>query len=233
MPRIARIVVPGMPHHLTHRGVRRSDVFWDDADRLRYLELLRVACVKFFLRVWAYCLMTNHIHLVAVPERVNSIAKVFHWTHGRYGEYFNKKYDLTGNLWEDRPHSSALDEGHALNAVRYVEQNPVRAGMVLNAWDYRWSSARVRCGLAKDTLVDLSWPSAGLITDWEEWLQGSHDPRVDDQIRKSTATGRPCGDDSFVRTVEALTNRRLSRKKPGPKPKTCGQADLFAKDEEQ
>ena len=78
MPRIARVVVPGMPHHITHRGVRRSDVFWDDSDRWRYLQLLRVACKDFLLRIWAYCLMTNHIHLVAVPEQEESIAKVFH-----------------------------------------------------------------------------------------------------------------------------------------------------------
>src|SRR4030095_1359635 len=215
MPRIARVVVPGMPHHITHRGVRRSDVFWDDADRLRYLELFRVACIKFCLRIWAYCLMTNHVHFVAVPRELNSIAKVFHWTHGRYDEYFNPKYDLTGNLWEDRLHSAVLDEGHVFNAVRYVERNPVRAGLILNAWEYEWSSARVHCGLDDDSLVDLSWPPVGQIPNWEAWLKIEGNSQMEDRIRKSTSSGRPCGDDSFVRTVECLTDRRLSRRKPG------------------
>jgi putative transposase len=224
MPRLARVVVPGMPHHITHRGVRRSDVFWDDADRLRYLNLLRFACTRFLLRIWAYCLMTNHVHFVGVPGRLDSIAKVFHWTHGRYDEYFNQKYDLSGNLWEDRPHSAVLDEDHAFNAVRYVERNPVRAGMVSNAWEYEWSSARARCGLGDDPLIDFSWPPEGSIPNWKTWVDIVGNRQVEDQIRKRTYSGRPCGDDSFVRTIESLTGRRLLPRKPGRKPKkdVCG-----------
>src|SRR5262245_13690826 len=112
MPRIARVVAPGMPHHITHRGIRRSDVFWEDSDRLYYLDLFRVACRTFLLRVWAYCLMTNHVHFVAIPEHVDSIYKVFHWSHGNYDKYFNRKYGLSGNLWESRPYSAVLDESH-------------------------------------------------------------------------------------------------------------------------
>src|SRR5262245_11366809 len=120
MARIARVVVPGMPHHLTHRGIRRSDVFWDDEDRLRYLDLFRSACKEFLLRIWAFCLMSNHVHYVAVPERPDSIARVFHSSHGKYDKYFNEKYGLTGNLWERRPFSAVLDDRHAYSAVRYV-----------------------------------------------------------------------------------------------------------------
>ena len=215
MPRIARVIVPGMPQHITHRGVRRSDVFWDDADYRRYLDIFRTACSNFLLRIWAYCLMTNHVHFVAVPDRPDSVAKVFHWSHGRYSQYFNEKYGLTGNLWENRPYSAVLDESHTLNAVRYVERNPVRAHMVASASDYRWSSARVRCGYAYDTILDPSWPPADLIPDWEAWLAVSNDADSDSAIRTSTQTGRPCGDETFVRAVEDLTDRRLLPNKGG------------------
>jgi putative transposase len=235
MPRIARVVVPGMPHHVTHRGIRRSDVFWDDADRLYYLELLRMACRTFLLRVWAYCLMTNHVHLVAVPERLDSIGKVFHWAHGKYDSYFNEKYALTGNLWERRPHSAVLDDRHAMASVRYVERNPVRAGMVPRASDYRWSSARVRCGLAYDSLLDPSWPPAGLIADWQTWLAGDDDTTQEDQIRRSTSTGRPCGDESFIADIESRTRRCLRPKPPGRPRKTpaTGSGRLWTEDGEE
>lgn len=215
MPRIARVVVPGMPHHITHRGIRRSDVFWDDADRLHYLELFRTACRMFLLRIWAYCLMANHVHFVAVPERLDSIGKVFHWSHGGYDKYFNAKYGLTGNLWENRPYSAVLDERHAMTAVRYVERNPVRAGMVVRASDYRWSSARVHCGLAYDSLLDPTWPPSGLIPNWAEWLAGDDDRTQEEHIRKSTSTGWPCGDESFIENIEQRTRRNFRRKRPG------------------
>jgi putative transposase len=219
--RIARVVVPGRPHHLTHRGIRRSDVFWDDADRLIYLDLFRSACQEFLLRILAFCLMTNHVHYIAVPETLDSVARVFHSAHGQYDKYFNKKYGLTGNLWEGRPHSSVLDDRHTFEAVRYVEMNPVRARMVTNAVDYKWSSARIRCGVAYDTMLDMSWPPPGAISDWRTWLTEPEDPEVAKLIRRSTSQGRPCGDDSFVRSIEDLTRRRLSPQKRGRKRKNA------------
>jgi putative transposase len=222
MPRISRVVVPGSPHHITHRGIRRSDVFWDDADRQRYLDLFRASCKEFVLRIWAFCLMSNHVHFVAVPEKSDSIARVFHASHGRYVEYFNEKYGLTGNLWEGRPHSTVMDERHTFSAVRYVEMNPVRARMVGAATEYRWSSARVRCGLAYDTLLDLSWPPPGAISDWGSWLAEDEDEDVSSLIRRSTTQGRPCGDATFIKSIEELTGRHLSPRKRGRKPKGSG-----------
>ena len=219
MSRIARVVVPGSPHHITHRGIRRSDVFWEDADRLRYLDLFRSSCKEFLLRIWAFCLMSNHVHYVAVPEEPDSIAKVFHSSHGKYGEYFNEKYGLTGNLWEGRPHSSVMDDSHTFSAVRYVEMNPVRAGIVAKPGDYKWSSARVRFGLAFDTLLDPSWPPPGTIVDWESWLTEREHEDVANLIRRNTTRGRPCGDDSFIKRIEDLTGRCLSPQKRGRKRK--------------
>jgi putative transposase len=203
-------------------------VFGDEEDFSLYLKLFRIACHRFFLRIWAYCLMTNHVHFVAVPEKPNSIAKVFHWCNGIYDKCFNAKYGLTGNAWESRPHSSVLDEGYTFNAIRYVERNPVRARMVPNASDYQWSSARVHCGIGDDPLVDLSWPGLKEIGDWAAWVDIPNNQVDDCTLRKNTFTGRPCGDQSFVRSIEMLTGRVLSPRKRGPKPKAKEGRSLFS-----
>src|SRR5258708_7446303 len=105
MPRTARAVMVGMPHHITQRGSRRFDVFRDNSDRLEYIELFRESCRRFLLRIWAYCLMSNHVHYIAVPEREDSIAKTFHRAHGAYAKRFNVKYGSVGHLWQERPFS--------------------------------------------------------------------------------------------------------------------------------
>src|SRR5271169_6836584 len=112
MPRMARVVIPYVPLHITQRGIRRFDVFRDDADRQMYIKLLRESCVTSHLRVCAYCLMSNHIHVVAIPERRDSVWRTFHRSHGVYATWFNMKYGFTGRLWQARPYSCALDEEH-------------------------------------------------------------------------------------------------------------------------
>jgi putative transposase len=218
MPRMARVVCPGVPHHITQRGVRRFDVFLDEADHQRYLELLRQYAPQFGLGITGYCVMTNHVHVVGIPDREDSIAKVFRDCHGIYAAEFNKKYGKTGHVWQARPFSCVLDEAHSLAAIRYVERNPVRARMVARAEDYPWSSARTHCGIAIDPLVRNSGGES-LIADWSAWLAEGNDNVQEQQIRARTFTGRPCGDDEFVRTIEATVGRPLAPKKPGPKPR--------------
>ena len=220
MSRPARLVVPGMPHHITARGSRKADVFRDDADRLFYLDLIRESCRRFLLRIWAYCLMTNHVHFIAVPERPDSIWRVFHRTNGAYSNQFNAKNGFVGHLWQERPFSCPLAESHLWNAIRYVESNPVRAGMVSTAADYRWSSARAHCDGEIDLLLDPSWSPLQAIPNWPEWLDGTNGLEFGRLIRDCTLTGRPCGDEEFVRSIGSLTGRDFSRKKPGPKPKS-------------
>jgi putative transposase len=215
--RIARIVVPGVAHHITQRGIRRSNVFLDDSDRCAYLGLFLNNSRRFSLRVLAYCLMSNHVHFVAVPGKENSIWKTFHRTHCLYAMGFNGKYGLTGHLWQGRPYSCVLDETHQWAAVRYVELNPVRAGIISRAEDYQWSSARAHCGTYEDPLVDHDWPPAGLIQNWPDWLYGGDSTEINQQIRDRTFTGRPCGNDDFLRVVGYTLNRDLVKKKPGPK----------------
>lgn len=153
MSRIARVVVPGMPHHITQRGIRRFEVFRDDADRLLYLNLFAESAQRYRLDVRSYSLMPNHVHFIATPERPDSISKTFHRCHGIYAGRFNDKYALVGHLWQQRPFSCVLSEGHLRNALRYVELNPVRAGIVTSAGDYRWSSARAHCFGDSDLLL--------------------------------------------------------------------------------
>lgn len=219
MPRIARVVCPEVPHHITQRGVRRFNVFLDEADHLFYLKLLEHYAPRFGLGIVSYCTMTNHVHIVGVPEREDSIAKVFRDCHGTYASDFNKKYGNVGHVWQARPYSCVLDEAHTWAAIRYVERNPVRAQMVQRAEDYRWSSARAHCGMSSDTLLKPDWQKPQWIGNWSEWLTDSSDTEMEQRVRARTHTGRPCGNDMFVRSIERVLGRHLAPMKSGPKPK--------------
>lgn len=203
-----------MAHHIVERGSRRLNVFRDEEDCVFYLDLFAETCTKYGLSVRAYSLMPNHVHYVAVPERLDSIARTFHRAQNMYSKWFNKKHGYVGHLWQERPFSCVLSEGHTRNAIRYVENNPVRAGMVSSAHEYRWSSARAHCVGEVDPLLHVNEPRA--VEGWNEWLNGEMDPKIADLIRECTFTGRPCGDDAFVQEMEKLTGRSLRRKKPGP-----------------
>ena len=142
MARIARVVIPDIPYHITQRGNRRQRVLFSDDDRIAYLELLSTAARTHAVEVWAYCLMDNHIHVIAVPRKIIGLAKAFAETHQRYTRMINFRKGWRGYLWQGRFFSCALDEPHLYAAMRYVEKNPVRAKMIERAEDYRWSSAR-------------------------------------------------------------------------------------------
>jgi len=219
MSRVARIVVPGYPHHVTQRGNRHGDVFDSDADREAYLRFLQEYSERHRLAVWAYCLMTNHIHLVVVPEREESLGLALHDAHTAYGMYFNTRTHLSGHIWQGRFHSCPMDESHLWAAVRYVERNPVRAGLVERAEEYQWSSAAAHCGLRQDALLANGFPSAGVIDNWRDWLSGREEGAIVDTIRQKTHTGRPCGSPAFVEHLENLLNRVLSPQKRGRKTK--------------
>jgi putative transposase len=194
------------------------NVFGNDADRYFYIELLRESCSRLHLRICAYCLATNHVHFVAIPERKDSLWRAFHRCHGTYAKRFNMRYAFSGHLWQARPFSCALDEDHFWAAIRYVERNPVRARMVDRAEDYPWSSAAAHCGFRQtDPLLDSEWLSPGHIHNWPEWLGSSNARQTDRRLRDRTFTGRPCGNESFVKEAERLLGRDLAPHKPGPK----------------
>lgn len=209
MPRTARIVVPGLPHHVTHRGNRRGEVFVSEDDRDDYLRLLGRAGQRHGLELWSYCLMTSHIHLVVVPRGRDSLAHTIREVHGRHARALHRANGWEGHLWANRYFSSPLDSAHLWAAVRYVERNPVRAGLVPSAELYPWSSARAHCGLAPDGPLSPQRPFPGAISNWRAWLAGDCDESADRSIRRCTLTGRPAGGPEFVAELEHFLGREL------------------------
>lgn len=220
MPRFARIVIPGIPHHVTQRGNRRQDVFFNDADYAAYFALLKNACTETDVRCLAWCLMPNHIHLVLTPPTETSLAAAVSDLHRRYARQINKAHDWTGFLFQGRFFSYPMDEAHLLNAVRYIERNPVSAGLVTRAEDWRWSSARAHVHDRPDGVTDLA-ALAGSHGNWRAMLRDgwSASELPDEMVRAIEVhirTGRPLGSAAFVARLEGETGRILKKAKPGP-----------------
>ena len=219
MPRIARAVVRGVPRHVTQRGNRRQDVFFSDQDRLRYLSWLKAYADRAGLEVWAYCLMTNHVHLVVVGRQADSMAKAIGRAHMRYSRWINRQQGWSGHLWANRFASTPLDERHLWTAVKYVELNPVRAGIVKSTEEYPWSSASSHTTGTQDFLLFQSRPFPGPISNWSKWLKEGLNPEDEKLLRRCTYSGRPCGSESFTRDLETRLGRKLEPEKRGRKPK--------------
>ena len=217
MPRVARIVIPGVAYHITQRGNNGQDVFFVDDDRRAYLAFLSAYANEFGLDVQGYCLMTNHLHVVAVPEKKDTLALALGRTHLRYTQYLNRMHHRSGHLWQNRFYSCALDEKHAAAAMRYVEQNPVRARLVRKPWRYRWSSASAHVG-GEDLsgLLNLErWRRKWTEAEWRSMVSEGLDDVVVDLMRRHTSRGRPLGSDSFLSKVERLVGRRVRALPPG------------------
>lgn len=216
MARIARLVVPGYPHHVTQRGNRRQRTFFCEDDYLEYITRLVDARDKAGVSVWAWCLMPNHVHLVVVPERHDSLAMFFAQAHLRYTRYINARNDWCGHLWQARFHSCVMDERHLIAGVRYVERNPVAAGLCDRPEEWPWSSARAHLTGADDALTTVR-PMLERIEDWQAYLRAAGTDEELESLRTNSRTGRPLGDERFVEELEQLTGRALKRRKPGPK----------------
>jgi putative transposase len=169
--------------------------------------------------------MLNHIHLVAVPPDLKSLGVALRSAHGTYADYFNTKHEQVGHLWGERYFSSVLDEAYLWNAIRYVEQNPVRAGLVERAEDYEWSSAAAHCGLRRDSLLSEDCPLLPAISDWSSWLRDEVPPEQISFLREKTHSGRPCGNDDFVRSVGSQLGRTIQLAKPGPKGRKAAESE--------
>jgi putative transposase len=215
MPRLARAIVPGFPLHITQRGNRRQRTFFCDDDYVRYLQLMAEWCARYRVEIWSYCLMLNHTHLIAVPETADGLRRAIGEAHRRYTAEVNRREGWTGCLWQGRFFSFVMDERYLLAAARYIELNPVRAGLVARASDYPWSSARAHLFGRDDGLVKAA-PLLARVEDWSAFLNAGAAPETADQLRSHERTGRPLGSDDFITHVEGLLNRVLRRRKPGP-----------------
>ncbi len=214
MTRPPRFTIPGCPHHVVQRGNRKVNVFQDDSDRLVYLRIMRDACALHHVDVWGYSLMDNHVHLVQVPETEQSLSRTIRDAHSEFSRYLNTKYRLVGHAWQGRFKSIPMDEDHCRNALRYVERNPVRAGLVQRAEDYLWSSAAAHCGLRDDLLLSGVCPLVSEIKDWAEWLK-VEERESEDLIRLCTKMGRPLGSKEFIDQLEIKTGRKILPKRRG------------------
>jgi len=216
MPRRERCIVTGVPHHVTQRGVNRCAVFETDADRRTYLRLLREQRDEARVRVLGWCLMTNHVHLILLPEQADSLALVLRRVHGRYSQYFNVRTGRTGHLWQNRYFACALGPGHVARALAYVDNNPVRAHMVEVATVYPWSTAGAHAGGADASgLLDSGWRRAAGIG--AEWNGCAGEEASDADLEKCTYAGRPFGDVDFVTGVGERFGRRWTRGRPEKK----------------
>lgn len=206
--------MPHYPHHVTQRGTNKTEIFTDDQDRKTFLQYLNRWTDKTNTRILAYCLMHNHFHLLLVPEKEDELGKCLHGATFRYAQYFNQRHNRSGRLWQNRYFSCPIDKDEYLwHAARYVEENPVRAGLVEKPEDWEWSSASAK--LVRDGALSLTdWLDENEREQYLRFRMGKETVK-DNEIRKATSTGRPLGNRNFYQIIEERLRRDLLPKKGG------------------
>lgn len=219
MARLPRLVLPGVPHHVTQRGNRREQTFFEDGDYALYLDLLAEASKRSGVEIWSYCLMPNHVHIVAVPSDQDGLRRTFRYVHRHYTGYINARLRVTGHLWQGRFSSVAMDEAHFVAALRYIAFNPVRARLVPRYEDWPWSSTRALISGQDDNVATVA-PAIERVGNFSAFLSEDFDEAMTyAAIRKAESTGRPIGSPAWLADMEQKTGRTLTPQKRGPKPK--------------
>ena len=219
MARIPRIVVPGYPHHITQRGNRRKQTFFNDGDYQAYIDLMSDWCRQHGVDIWGYCLMPNHVHLIAVPSSPDGLRHAIGEAHRRYTRRVNFRKGWRGHLWQGRFCSCVMQQTHLLACIRYIEMNPVRAKLVQDPEEWPWSSAKAHISGHEEGFIDCAVLLGMIGEDWKSFLLQAVDADTVKALRKHERTGRPMGDNGFIEEVEKITGRQLKIRKPGPKPK--------------
>jgi putative transposase len=219
MARIARFVVPGLPHYVTQRGNRRERVFFSDDDYQLYRDLLREACRKAEVAVWAYCLMPNHIHLILSPDGAEALGRALGQTHWRYAGFINARLRVTGHLFQSRFGSAVMDEEYLMAAARYIALNPVRARLVERAEDWPWSSVRAHLAGADDGLVSVAPLLERCGGQFSELIATEPAPQLMAAFRGAETIGRPLGSPAFLDRLARLVGRDPRPAKRGRKKK--------------
>jgi putative transposase len=217
MARLARVVVPGHPHHVTQRGNGRARTFFGEGDYALYRDLLTENCGAADVEVWAWCLMPNHVHLILVPSDADGLRRALARVHRAYAGIIQARRKRSGHFWQGRFGAVAMDEQHLAAALRYVALNPVRARLVERAQDWRWSSTRAHLRGKADGITELK-PIRDRFPDFADLLVTETDPDSFARLRAAETIGRPLGDDRFLARLERLTRRTLKPGKRGPKP---------------
>jgi putative transposase len=217
MARLARVVVPGHPHHVTQRGNGRARTFFDEADYALYRDLLSANCRAANVEIWAWCLMPNHVHLILVPADPDGLRRALARVHRRYAGIVQARRRRSGHFWQGRFGAVAMDEEHLAAALRYLSQNPVRARLVERAQDWRWASTRAHLR-GKDDGVTALQPIRDRFPRFADLLEGETEGGLFERLRAAESIGRPLGGDRFLAALERRTGRALKPGKRGPKP---------------
>jgi putative transposase len=219
MARIARFVAPGLPHHVTQRGNRRERIFFSDDDYALYRRLLAGQCRKQGVACWADCLMPNHVHLILVPDRPESLGRALGETHRRYSTAVNARLGVTGHLFQARFGSVAMDEEHLMTAARYVALNPVRAHLVERPEDWRWSSVGAHLAAQDDALVTVAPLTERAGGRFADLIETAPSDEAVSALRAAETIGRPVGSPAFLDRLADATGRDPRPRRRGPKPK--------------
>jgi putative transposase len=222
MARLARVVLPGLPHHVTQRGNGRQRTFFSDDDYGLYRDLLREHCGKASVAVWSWVLMPNHVHLVLVPSDEDGLRRALAPLHRAYAGRVHERLKRTGHFWQGRFGCVAMDEAHAQAAIVYGLMNPVRAGLARRASDWRWSSIHALLGSGEDLITDVAVVRERL-PDLEARLAAGEEAEAIERLRRAESIGRPLGDAAFMAAAERLTGRRVAPEKRGRKRQAPGE----------
>jgi putative transposase len=217
MARLARFILPGVAHHITQRGNGRQQTFFSDADYRVYRDLFKLHCAEQGVRVWSWVLMPNHVHLILVPRREDSLRAALSRIHRAYAGHIHARTQRTGHFWQGRFGCVAMDEAHVLAAIRYVHLNPVRARLVVRSQDWAWSSVHALLRPSRGDGFTDTGPVLDRVGDMRALLKSGEDDAQSMALRRAETTGRPLGNDAFLRKVARQTGRDPHPAKPGPK----------------
>ncbi len=218
MARLARIVIPHLPHHVTQRGNGRAQTFFGDDDYQLYLDLLRKHCTEAEVSIWAWVLMPNHVHLILTPQDADGIRRSLSKVHRAYAGRIHARMQRTGHFWQGRFGCVPMDETHLAAALRYVALNPVRARLVKQAVDWRWSSVHDQLSRKRRGTVTDTAPVRERYPNFAALIEAGEDEELSMALRRAETIGRPPGDAAFVKKLERQTGRILRPAKRGPKP---------------
>jgi putative transposase len=221
---MARVVVPGAPHHVTQRGNRRQQTFFNDGDYIRYREIAAEAFAAAGVEIWAYCLMPNHVHLIACPGTREGLAEAVGLTHRRYTGEINRRERWSGYLWQGRFASFVMDDEYLRACVRYVGLNPVRAGLTARAADWPWSSVRAHVTDADDPLLGGPPVMERFRDDRAAFFDCDIDEEGRKALRRASQTGRPLGAADWVKALERASGQALATPRRGRPPVEMRQA---------
>jgi putative transposase len=217
MARLARYVVPGVPHHVTQRGNGRQQTFFGASDYALYRDLLKEHASAHGVAIWSWVLMPNHVHLILVPETEDSLRAALSKVHRAYAGHIHAREKRTGHFWQGRFGCVAMDEAHLMAAIPYVALNPVRARLVTRAQQWKWSSVHAHLDPTKGDGITETGPVLDRVGDFAALLRSGEDEALSAMLRRAETVGRPLGDGTFMAHIETMLGRNPRPAKRGPR----------------